>query len=119
MQLLQRNLLSGADAGADRTGHAGAAEPAIAGRVLGQILLMVVLGEIELAGRRNLGRDGAEAFCRERLLIGGLRGVSGFALRIVEGVDRAAILRADVVALAHALRRVVVLPERLEQTLIG
>src|ERR1700693_5901397 len=35
-----------ADAGADWTRHAGAAKPAIAGRVLGQILLVIVFGEI-------------------------------------------------------------------------
>src|SRR6478735_133020 len=34
------------------------------------------------------------------------------------GVDRASILRADVVALTHALRRVVALPERLQQLLV-
>ena len=42
-------FLSGADADADRAGHAGAAEPAIAGRILGQILLVIVFGEIEFA----------------------------------------------------------------------
>src|SRR5664279_711305 len=61
---------SGADAGADRTRHPGAAKSAIAGRILGQILLMIVLGEIEFAGRCNLRGDGAEALCRQRLLIG-------------------------------------------------
>src|ERR1700682_4647839 len=40
---------SGADAGADGARHAGAAKPAIAGRILGQILLVIVLGEIEFA----------------------------------------------------------------------
>src|SRR6185436_10167306 len=34
-------------------------------------------------------------------------------------IDAGAILRADVVALAHALRGVMALPERLEQALIG
>ena len=34
-------------------------------------------------------------------------------------VDRRAVLRADVVALTHALRRVVVLPEHLEQVLVA
>src|ERR1700721_2765145 len=37
------------DAGADRTRHAGATKSAIAGRVLGQILLVIVFGEIEFA----------------------------------------------------------------------
>ena len=83
---------SGADAGADRTRHAGAAKPAIAGRILGQILLMIVLGEIELACRRDLGGDGAEALGRQRLLVGRLRFVGGFALRVAKCVDRGTIL---------------------------
>src|SRR5262249_7618086 len=106
------------NADSDRAGHAGAAEPAIAGRILGQVLLVIVLGEVELASRRDLGGDAAKAPRRQRLLVGGLRGVGGFALRIAKRVDRAPILRADVVALAHALRRVVVLPERLQQTIV-
>src|ERR1700676_2038006 len=98
---------SGANAGADRARHAGAAEPAIAGRILGQILLMIVLGEIERAGGRDLGGDGAEALGRQCFLIGSLRSVRGFALRVAECVDRRTILGADVIALTHALRRVV------------
>src|SRR3954451_19052473 len=98
---------SGVDAGADRTGHAGAAEAAIAGRIFREILLVIVLGEIELACRRDLGGNRAQTPPGRRLLIGGLRGVGGFTLHIVEGVDRRAILRADVVALSHALGRVV------------
>src|SRR6202035_5340737 len=109
---------SGADAGADRAGHAGAAKPAIAGRILGQILLMIVLGEIEFAGGRNLRGDGTEPLCRQRLLVGGSRCVGGFALRVAESVDRGTILGADVVALAHALGRVVTFPERLEQLVV-
>src|ERR1700712_1822361 len=89
---------SGADAGADWARHAGAAKAAIAGRILGQILLMIILGEIEFAGRRDLGGDGAESLRRQRLLIGRLRGIGGFALRVAEGVDRRAILGADIIA---------------------
>src|SRR5690349_3972437 len=98
----------------DRAGHAGAAEPAIAGRILRQILLMIVLGEIERTGGGDLGGDGAEPLGRQRLLIGRLRSIGRLALRIVRGVDRAAILRADIVALTHALCRVMAFPERLE-----
>src|SRR6516164_7966569 len=58
---------SGRDADPDRAGHAGAAEPAITGRILGQILLVVVLGKVELACRRDLGGDAAEAPRRKRL----------------------------------------------------
>ena len=42
----------------------------------------------------------------------------GVELRVVERVDARAVLRADVVALAHALRGVVVLPEQLEQLVV-
>src|SRR3954470_17938039 len=87
--LLARTAVgSGADAGADRAGHAGAAEPAIARRILREILLVIVLGEKKLAGRRDLGGDRTEALRGQRLLIGGLRGVRGFALLLVDGVDR-------------------------------
>src|SRR6478736_5982696 len=82
-------------AGSDRAGHAGTAEPAIAERVLGEILLVIVLGEIEF---RRLG---------------------GLLLLRREGVDAGTVLRADVVALPHALRRVVAFPEHLEQRLVG
>src|SRR3984957_11912219 len=115
----RRTRRSGADAGADRTRPPGAAEPAIAGRVLGQILLMIVLGEIELAGRPDLRGDGAETFCLQRLLVGDPRCVSGFALGIAGGVDRGTILGSDVVALAHPLGRVVALPENLQQPVVG
>ena len=106
-------------ADADRARHAGAAQSAIARRILGEILLMIVLGEIEFGRRRDLGGDGAETLGSKRLLIHRLRRVGGFALRIAERVDRRTILRADIVALAHALRRVVIFPERLQQLLVG
>ncbi len=80
---------------------------------------MIVLGEIEFARGRDLGGDGAETLRRQRLLVRRLRRVGGLALRIAEGVDRRAILGADIVALAHALRRVVIFPERLQQLLVG
>src|ERR1051326_3261571 len=112
-QLLRRNR------GADRAAHAGAGESAIAHRVLGEILLMIVLGEIERRRVADLGGDLAVALRPQRLGVGGFRGLTGRALRGIEGVDARAILRADVVALAHALGRVVVLPERLEQPLVG
>src|SRR3974390_2120007 len=110
-----RRSRSGTDADTDRTGHAGAAEPAIAGRILRQVLLMVVLGEIKLPGRPDLGGDRTKSLCRQRRLVGRFRGLRGFALRLIEPVDRAAILSADIVALAHALRRIVAFPERLQE----
>src|SRR5450759_1329980 len=106
-------------ASADRAGHAGTAKPAIAERIFGQILLVVILGEVELARIKDLGGDRAVALGLDRLLIQRLRRLGGLALFGREGVDAGTVLSADVVALAHALRRVVALPERLEQRLVG
>src|SRR5215207_10713212 len=80
---------------------------------------MIVLGVIEFARWRDLGGDGAETLGGKRLLVRRLRRVGGLALRIAEGVDRRAILGADIVALAHALSRVVTFPERLQELLVG
>src|SRR5436190_6884127 len=90
---------SSTHADADRARHAGAAQAAIARRILGEILLMIVLGEIEFARWRDLGGDRAETLRRQRLLVHSLRRVGGLALRITEGVDRRAILGADIIAL--------------------
>src|SRR3984893_6127856 len=80
---------------------------------------MIILGEVKLAGGRDLGGDGAEAFCGERLLIGGARRFRRLSLRITKRVDRGAILRADIIALTHALRRVVIFPERFQEQVVG
>src|SRR5262249_6714504 len=48
------------NADSDGAGPACAARPAIAGRILGQILLVIVLGEVEFASRRDLGGDAAK-----------------------------------------------------------
>src|SRR5690242_20106163 len=77
---------SGGHADADRARHAGAAQSAIARRVLGEILLMIVLGKIEFARWRKLGGDGAETLCGQRLLVHSLRRIGGLALHIAEGV---------------------------------
>src|SRR5215213_60837 len=50
---------SGAEA--DRAAHSGPAKPAVAGRVLLEVLLVVVLGVVEGARLRDLGRDLAVA----------------------------------------------------------
>src|SRR5690349_2952631 len=54
----RRDRELGGYAGADLAGDAGPAEPAIAVRILGEILLVVVLGEIELGRVLDLGGDG-------------------------------------------------------------
>src|SRR5262245_23892039 len=102
----------------DGAAHAGAAEPAVAARVLVQVLLVVVLREVE--GRRlaDLGGDRAEAGLAERARVGVARRLGRLALRLAVGVDGRAVLGADVVALAHALRGVVALPEDLQQRVV-
>src|SRR5690349_12160531 len=98
-------LASGFDADADRAGHAGAADAAVAGRVLGQVLLVIVLGVVELAGRDDLGGDRAIALGGEGLLVGRPGGLRRRGLGGVRRIDARAVLGADIVALAHALGR--------------
>src|SRR5216683_2124086 len=52
-----------------RAGHAGAADPAVAARILRQVLLVVVLGVIERRLVGDLGGDLAMAGFRERALV--------------------------------------------------
>ena len=80
---------------------------------------MVVLGVVEGPGRGDLGRDLALARARERVAVAAGRQVGGLGLLLADRVDGGAVLGADVVALAHALRRVVDLPERLEEIVVG
>src|SRR5512144_798896 len=87
---LRRLLGLGGDA--DRTAHAGATQPTIAHRVLCQILLVVVLGEIERGRVDDLGGDSLEAARLELLVVHRPRRFGGFALRRREHVDAGAIL---------------------------
>ena len=80
---------------------------------------MVVLGVVEVRRRQDLGRDLAAAGGGQRGLVALGRGGGGGGLRVGRRVDPGAVLGADVVALAHALRRVVGLPEAREQVLEG
>src|SRR5690606_30101394 len=64
---------------ADRTGNACTTEPAIPAWVLGEILLMVVLGVIERRRRQDLRRDLAERRVEQAALVrvaGRLRGLA-------------------------------------------
>src|SRR5689334_478108 len=103
----------------DRAAHAGAAEAAVTARVLRQVLLVVVLGEVELRRRPDLRGDLAVARRGEPLLEHVPRLLRGGALRVRVRVDAGAVLRADVVPLPHALRRVVTLPERAQEIVVG
>src|SRR5215213_5585628 len=87
---------------ADWAAHARSAEPAVAVRVLGEVLLVVVLGVVVLARVGDLGRDLAVPGGGEALGVDVARGLGGRALRVRAHVDAGAVLRAHVVALAHA-----------------
>src|SRR3954454_19197367 len=92
--------LSGADY-AYRAGHARAAEAAVAVGHLGEVLLVVVLGVVEVGGVDDLRADVAVAGVAELLLVGVARRLGGGALSIGVGVDARPVLGADVVALTH------------------
>src|SRR5690606_31471073 len=118
--LRKAGLLAGArHTGADLAGHPGAADAAVAHRVLVQVLLVVGLGVVERARLRDLRRHRTHAGITQRGLVVLRRRLGGFPLFLVGPVDGRAVLRADVVALPHALRRVVVLPEHLQQLFVG
>src|SRR5579859_753731 len=104
---------------ANRAGHACSVVRAVAARHLVEVLLVVVLGEVEVAGGDDLRCDLPVAGLGQLLLVGvpRLQGRLLLFRRLVE--DRRAVLGADVVALAHALGGVVRLPEDLEQVSVG
>src|SRR5437588_2513929 len=91
-------MLSGADLGPDRAADSGAAETAIAVGVFRQVLLVIVLGEVEFGRVADFGRDLAVPRGGEPCLVGLARGFGGAKLLGRIGVDRRAVLRADIVA---------------------
>ena len=80
---------------------------------------MVILGVVELAGRQDLRADPLVARRGQLRLIRVPRRFDRLPLRVRVAVDGRAVLRADVVPLAHALRRVVPLPEQPQQLLVA
>src|SRR5262245_13745238 len=100
---------SGRDAGTDRTAHASSCDPAITGRVLRQILLMIILGKEKFGRIDDLRRDVTVALVGQRFCIHSLGLFRGFALGLVVDIDPRTILRADIVTLPHSLCRIVVL----------
>src|SRR5690606_8463791 len=105
-----------------REGDARGRVAAVAVRVLVEVLLVVVLGVVEragLGGGSHLGRDRVVALGLEHraVALGGLADRPLLLRR--RPVHGRPVLRADVVALAEALRRVVALPEDLEELLLG
>src|SRR5215212_10578747 len=80
---------------------------------------MVAFGVVERAGGCDLRGDRTVIGASQRLLVAVTRLLGGPALLVVSVVDRRAVLRAYVVALAHPLRWVVGLPEHREQVPVG
>src|SRR5207247_7734391 len=103
---------------ADRAAHAGAAEAAISVRVLREVLLMIVLGVVALGRRLDLGRDRAVSRRGQLLLKRVTRSLGRALLIVVRVVDARPVLRAGIVSLSHALRRIVTLPEHLQQIVV-
>src|SRR5690349_23043801 len=83
----------------DRAAHTGATQTAITRRVLGEILLVIVLGVIKRRGIRNFRRDPAEASVVQPVLKELPRRFGCTLLFRRERVDGGTILRADVVSL--------------------
>src|SRR5262249_33829887 len=104
---------------AGRASDAGAAEAAVATGVLGKVLLVIILGVVELRRVEDLGCDLVVAGRGEHALVGVTRGLGQTSLLWRGDGDPRAIPRADVVALAHALGRVVALPEDLQQRVVA
>src|SRR5215472_13564837 len=104
-----------AQAEANRAAHARAVVRAVPVWVLVQVLLVVVLGEVELASRLDLRADLAVPRLGQPLLVGGggLLSLRPLLRAVIE--DRRPVLGADVIALPHALGGVVRLPEIPEQ----
>ena len=100
---------------ADGAADAGSADAAVTGRVLREILLVVVLRIVKRRRCDDLGGDTTVTRAAQSLFVSSHRGNRGLALRVVEVVDAGPVLGADVVALPVRRGRVVVLPERLHQ----
>ena len=79
---------------------------------------MIVLGIVELARRADFGGDRSPAGSRQTGLVGLSRSFCNQLLPVVEGIYPRPVLGAGVVALSHALRRIVGLPEQLQQTIV-
>src|SRR5215207_3641509 len=107
------------DAEANRAAHARPAQTAVSIGDLVEVLLMVGLGIIERASGRELRGNRTVTGTPKRLLVGVAGLLSGPTLLVACVVDCRAVLRADVVALTHPLRRVMGLPEHCEQVLVG
>ena len=75
----------------------------------------VFLCIVERSRTRNLRGDASCVRRVERGLIACARGLRSLELTLVAAIDRRAVLGTDVVALTHALRRVMPFPEHAQQ----
>src|SRR5271169_6090463 len=116
-RIIRAGALRGAG-DAHGTGDARSPEAAVAVGILREVLLVVVLRVIELGSGQNLGRDGAVTRGGKLPLECRFRGLGRRALRVVQRIDAGAVLRASVVPLPHALRRIVVFPEQFQQRVV-
>ncbi len=103
-----------------RQANADAAQPAVTFRVFEQVLLMIVFRIIERQRRRDLGGDDALVARRVHRLLEALQAAFRLGLLLwAQRINRRAVLSADVAALAHALRRIVIFPEYLQQLFVA
>src|SRR4029077_8396962 len=93
---------------ANRTADAGSAKAAVPVGILGEVLLVVVLGVEKLGRRKDFSRDRAEPRHAQALLKRVARSLGGSLLGVSVRVNARPVLRADVVALAHALGGIVI-----------
>src|SRR5262249_23653268 len=105
--------------GRDVADDARSFEPAVAVRDLVEVLLVVVLGVVEGARGSDFGRDRVLARAAQICVVGVTNPFRRLLLRIVDEEDPGAVGRPYIVPLAHALGRVVLLEEHLQQILVG
>jgi len=80
---------------------------------------MIVLRIVELGCRLYFCSDGSKSTSCQRSLINVSRCLREPLLLVGVSVDARSVRRSPVITLPHALRRVVVLPEELEQIGVG
>ena len=80
---------------------------------------MVILCIVELRCRPYLSSDRPKSACCERHLVAIAGRLRQPPLLVAVCIDARSILRSTVVALPHALRRVVALPEQCKQVGVG
>src|SRR3990170_3980933 len=102
---------------ADASSQRGSRGGAVTRSALGQVLLVVLLGAVELGGGGDLGDD--RAAVPAAALEGFLRGTRGGLLLRRVKEDGRPVLRADVGTLAIHRGGVVAFPERLQQRVVG